>query len=245
MYIERDAKIIIIHRAVIGLVIFVAFIIALIQNQQTNPNENFDILQPMIFGIIFILTVIIIGTMFSLKREISKQQEYLQNLPQKPEVETPKKVKIPYNKSGLYSLIIASLLGIIAFIYLYTILILSPQQNINENLEMVSTMILVFVVFFVVVLLVSFFLLLRRIHTPLYFEMKSCPRCGSGDIHKVEFSWWGGIVGPGLVHQVRCKKCGMTYDGVTGTKITKRVSAIVTAFIIISLIITAIRFLYY
>jgi len=241
MYIERDAKIILIYRSVIGLAFFVAFYIALLSNQQAITNDNFGVLQLMIFGIIFTLTAIIFGSIFSLKREISRQQEYLKNLPQKATLETEKYVKIPYNKSGLYSLIVASLLGAIAFLYLYSVFILSPQKYANQNLGIVSTMILVFVIIFIIVLLATFYVLIKKIHTPLYYDMKACPRCKSSDVHKVEYSWWGGLIGPGLVHQVRCKKCGLTYDGATGTNITKRVSAFITVGLIISVIIVILR----
>ena len=243
MYIERDAKIILIYRSIIGLVFFVAFYITLLLNQQTNTNDNFGVLQLMIFGIIFTLTAIIFGSIFSLKREISRQQEYLKNLPQKAALEKEKYVKIPYNKSGLYSLIVASLLGIIAFLYMYSAFVLSPQEYANQNLGMVSTMILVFVIIFIIVLLATFYLLIKKIHTPLYYDMKACPGCKSSDVHKVEYSWWGGLIGPGLVHQVRCKKCGMTYDGVTGTNITKRVSTFITVVLVIFIIIVILRML--
>ena len=244
MYIERDAKIILIYRSIIGIVVFVAFYIALVMNQQTNPNDNFNMLQLMIFGIIFILAAILFSSIISLKREISRQQEYLENLPQKAGLEAKKYVKIPYNKSGLYSLIIGSFLGVIAFLYMYSAFVLSPQEYTNQNLDIVSTMILVFVIIFIIILLATFYVLIRRIHTPLCFDMKVCPRCGSSDVHKVEYSWWGGLIGPGLVHQVRCKKCGKTYDGAAGTNITKRVSTFITIVLIISFIIIILRMLF-
>lgn len=244
MYIERDAKIILIYRSIIGLAFFVAFYIALLSNQPANTNDNFDVLQLMIFGILFSLSAIIFGSIFSLKREISRQQEYLKNLPQKTDFGTEKYVKIPYNKSGLYSLIVMSLLGSIVFLYLYSAFILSPQEYKNQNLGMVLTMILIFVIIFVIILLVTFYVLMKRINTPLYYDMKACPRCKSNDIHKVEYSWWGGLIGPGLAHQIRCKKCGMTYDGVSGTNITKRVSAYITVGLVISFIIVILRVIY-
>jgi len=244
MYIERDAKILLIFKSIIGLPFFVAFYIALILNRQAITNENFDILQIMLFGIISILTAIIFVSIFSLKREISRQQEYLKNLSQESALETKEYVKIPYNKSGLYSLIVASLLGVIAFLYLYSVFILSPQEYINQNLGTVSTMAIAFVIIFIVILLTTFYVLMKRINMPLYYNMKACPRCKSSDVHKVEYSWWGGLIGPGLVHQVRCKKCGLTYDGVTGTNITKRVSAYITVGLIISFIIVTLRLIF-
>ena len=127
---------------------------------------------------------------------------------------------------------------------MYSAFVLSPQEQTNQNLGILSTMLLVFVIIFIIILLATFYMLIKRIHTPLYYDMKACPRCKSSDIHKVEYSWWGGLIGPGLVHQVRCKKCGMTYDGVTGTNVTKRVSAFITVGLIISVIIVILRMLY-
>ena len=43
MYIERDAKIILIFKSIIGLAFFVAFYIALLSNQQANTNANNDL----------------------------------------------------------------------------------------------------------------------------------------------------------------------------------------------------------
>jgi len=63
---------------------------------------------------------------------------------------------------------------------------------------------------------------MKRIRVPLYYKFKVCPRCCSNDIHKVEYFWLGGLILPTLVHQIRCKKCGKTYNGVTGTNIIKQ-----------------------
>ena len=104
-------------------------------------------------------------------------------------------------------------------------------------------MILISLVIFILILLGSFHILVRRIRAPLYYEFKVCPRCGSNDIHKVDYSWWGGIIGSVLVHQVRCKKCGKTYDGVTGTNIANRMGAYIIIMIIIFTLITILRFI--
>lgn len=241
MYIERDAKIILIYYSIIGIVWFTAFYTLVVFNQQANPNDNFNTIQIMIFGILAILAGILIGSFYSLKKEISSQQKYLEA--RQKTTTDEQYAKIPYNKSGLYSLIIASVLGIVAFLYLYSSFVLQPQTLQNQNLGTVSMMIFAFVIIFIVILLASFFILMKRIHTPLYYNFKVCPRCGSNDIHKVEYSWWGGIIGSALVHQVRCKKCGKTYDGVTGTNITKRMSIYVFVMIIIFTLLVLLRYI--
>lgn len=243
MYIERDAKIILIYGSIFGIIWFTIFYTLMVFNQQTNPIDNFNTIQIMIFGILAILTFILIGSFYSLKKEITAQQKHLETL-QKTITNGEQYVRIPYNKSGLYSLIVASVLGIIAFLYLYSIFILQPRENYDmQNLETVSAMIFVFLVIFIVILLASFFTLMKRIRAPLYYKFKACPRCSSNDIHKVEYSWWGGLIGPALVHQVRCKKCGKTYDGVTGTNITKRMSIYVVIIIIIFTVLVLLRYI--
>jgi rubredoxin/bifunctional DNA-binding transcriptional regulator/antitoxin component of YhaV-PrlF toxin-antitoxin module len=55
-----------------------------------------------------------------------------------------------------------------------------------------------------------------------------CPQCGSADIKKVNFTWWGGLLGPRLFNHVKCNSCGFKYNGKTGKPNT-------TAIIIYSL----------
>ena len=232
MYIERDAKIILIYGSIVGIIWFVVFYIMIAMSQGTNPTDTFNTIHIMIFGILAILTSILIGSFYSLKKEISSQQKYLETYQKQANIEE-KYVQVPYNKSGLYSILIASVLGIIAFLYLYTVLVLQPHEYSNKNLGTFTTMVFVFLAIFIIILFASFFILMKRIRTPLYHNFKACPRCNSSDIHKVKYSWWGGLIGPALVHQVRCKKCGKTYDGVTGTDVTKRMSIYIVIMIII------------
>jgi uncharacterized membrane protein len=243
MYLERDAKIVLICGSLIGLVWFVSFLIVLTYYQQIHPNPNFNILQLMIFGLIIVLTAILIGSIYSLKKEITRQQEYLKTLPKTSAPMQKQDVQIPYNKMGLYSIIVASVVGIIAFLSLFVNFILGSQGIKNTNLGVVSTIILIFIIFFILILFASLLVLLKRIRVPLYDQVKPCPRCGSADVHKVEYSWWGGLIGPSLVHQTRCKKCGKTYNGVTGTDITNKVSIYIIAMIIISTILIILRYL--
>jgi len=239
MYIERDAKIVLIYGSVIGIIWFVSFYILLILNQATIPTKNFNAVQLMMLGIITILTVILIVSAYSLKKEISSQEEYLKTR-QKTIPTEEKYVQIPYNKAGLYSIIVSSAIGIIVFLLLYNSLIIQPQELNNMNLETLSSMILISIILLSIVLLITFFILMRRIRTPLYYNFKACPQCGSDDIQKVEYSWWGGLIGPALVHQVRCKKCGKTYGGVTGTNITNKIEIF---FVIMIVVLTVLELL--
>jgi len=43
-----------------------------------------------------------------------------------------------------------------------------------------------------------------------------CPQCGSTDIKKVGFTWWGGALGPSILKHVKCNACGKSYNGITG-----------------------------
>jgi transposase-like protein len=51
-----------------------------------------------------------------------------------------------------------------------------------------------------------------------------CPRCRRPDPEKVNFTWWGGMLGPRMLTHVKCRGCGLAYNGKTGesndTKIT-------------------------
>jgi hypothetical protein len=242
MYVERDAKIVLIYGSVIGIIWFVSFYILLSLNQAIIPTKNLNIVQLMMLGIITILAVILTVSVYSLKKEISSQEECLKN--REKTVHTNEKyVQIPYNKAGLYSIIVSSAIGIIVFLLLYNYFILQPQELSNMNLEMLSSMILIFIIILSIVLLITFFILMRRIRMPLYYSFKACPQCGSDDIHKVEYSWWGGLIGPYLVHQVRCKKCGKTYDGVTGTNITTKIGIFFAIMIAVLTILELLTFI--
>lgn len=50
-----------------------------------------------------------------------------------------------------------------------------------------------------------------------------CPKCGSTTATPVTFTWWGGILGPRLLHHVQCTGCGAQFDGTTGQSNTTRI----------------------
>ena len=43
-----------------------------------------------------------------------------------------------------------------------------------------------------------------------------CPSCGSHNVIRPSFTWWGGFVGQYLISHVRCSDCGHGYNGKTG-----------------------------
>ena len=43
-----------------------------------------------------------------------------------------------------------------------------------------------------------------------------CPRCCCPYAQPVSFTWWGGLLGPKLLHHVRCTSCGFGYNSKTG-----------------------------
>lgn len=42
-----------------------------------------------------------------------------------------------------------------------------------------------------------------------------CPKCGSGIISPVKYTWWGGLLGPKLFHHTKCEACGYRYNSKT------------------------------
>ncbi len=245
MYIERDAKILLIYHAIVGIVIFVGFYIGVSFIQQKYPNENFALFQLIVFSVIFILMIIVISSSYALKKEILTQQKYLHDLQKRTSKIKGETVKIPYNKSGLYLLIIVSIIGILIFVYFFNFMVLEQHPDTRIQKETITTLfilILSIIILLSSVLLVSLKILLKRIEVPLHYKYEVCPRCGSSEIHKVEYSWWGGIICPALVHQVRCKKCGKTYDGSTGRNITRPIIIYMLIGFIIVMILSMLKY---
>jgi hypothetical protein len=69
-----------------------------------------------------------------------------------------------------------------------------------------------------------------------------CPACGSDDIEKVKYTWWGGVIGPAMLHHVRCRECRTAYNGNTGNSNTP---GIVIYSIVVGIIAFAIFFALY
>jgi len=43
-----------------------------------------------------------------------------------------------------------------------------------------------------------------------------CPNCGQSNAKLVNFTWWGGALGPRMFTHVKCENCGTQYNGTTG-----------------------------
>ena len=121
-------------------------------------------------------------------------------------------------------------------------LILQPPTDVSfqkGTLETVSLILLSIILILIIILVITLKILIKRIETPIYYEYQKCPRCGSSDIHKVEYSWWGGLIGPALVHQVRCNDCGKAYDGTTGRDFTRKLIIYITIIMVFYFILTS------
>ncbi|MFI5385826.1 MAG: hypothetical protein ACHQ50_06865 [Fimbriimonadales bacterium] len=42
---------------------------------------------------------------------------------------------------------------------------------------------------------------------------------------KIKFSWWGGVVGPGIMNLMKCESCGCQFNGKTGRPALKAIVA--------------------
>jgi len=43
-----------------------------------------------------------------------------------------------------------------------------------------------------------------------------CPKCGQTNAKPVQYTWWGGVLGPRLFSHVKCQSCNTQYNGKTG-----------------------------
>jgi hypothetical protein len=69
-------------------------------------------------------------------------------------------------------------------------------------------------------------------------EFVPCPKCGNSDVHKVKYTWWGGLLGPSILHHVKCDKCSTVYNGKTGKSNTTGIIIYsVALFVIVCLLL--------
>ncbi len=47
-------------------------------------------------------------------------------------------------------------------------------------------------------------------------EFAPCPKCGGTTAKRINFTWWGGALGPRMFTHVKCLGCGTHYNGKTG-----------------------------
>jgi transposase-like protein len=64
---------------------------------------------------------------------------------------------------------------------------------------------------------------------------QGCPKCGSPLVEKVKYTWWGGLIGPKLLHHTKCAECKYTYNSKTRQSNT-------TGIVIYSIVLFAIAF---
>ncbi|MGC4102736.1 hypothetical protein [Ferruginibacter sp.] len=62
-----------------------------------------------------------------------------------------------------------------------------------------------------------------------------CPKCGSGLVTPVKYTWWGGLLGPKMLHHTKCESCGYRYNSKTRKSNT-------TGIIIYSVVLFVIAF---
>ena len=66
-------------------------------------------------------------------------------------------------------------------------------------------------------------------------EFAACPQCSKTMAKQVGFTWWGGALGPRMLHHVKCEGCGTTYNGKTG----KSNSQAIAMYFVVTLVIFA------
>ncbi len=75
-------------------------------------------------------------------------------------------------------------------------------------------------------------------HLNEYSGESGCPKCGNALVSPVKYTWWGGVLGPKLLHHTKCESCGYRFNRKTGNSNT-------TAIIIYSVVIFIIFFSVY
>ena len=68
-----------------------------------------------------------------------------------------------------------------------------------------------------------------------------CPQCGQSNAKPVNYTWWGGALGPRLLSVVKCRSCGTQYNGAKGSRLGK---AILVYNLVVGGILGTIVFLY-
>ncbi len=60
-----------------------------------------------------------------------------------------------------------------------------------------------------------------------------CPSCGCTHAENIKWTIWGGLIGPKMLHHVRCHRCGTAYNGKTG----KDNTAAITVFLVVGIVL--------
>ena len=70
-----------------------------------------------------------------------------------------------------------------------------------------------------------------------------CPNCGSTQSARVNFTWWGGLLGPRMFHHVKCLGCGCAYNSKTGRPNTTAIIiyTVVSGIVVIAAMLLLLR----
>jgi uncharacterized protein (DUF983 family) len=68
-------------------------------------------------------------------------------------------------------------------------------------------------------------------------DVARCPKCGATNAQKVNFTWWGGALGPRLLNHVKCNNCGTQYNGKTGQSNTTAIVIYTVVILVIAIIL--------
>ncbi len=71
-------------------------------------------------------------------------------------------------------------------------------------------------------------------------EWVACPRCRSPYVSKATFTWWGGVVGPLIIPEVKCASCGNSFNGKTGGSLTAAIALYLAVVFGVVVFVTAV-----
>jgi len=60
-----------------------------------------------------------------------------------------------------------------------------------------------------------------------------CPKCEGANAKALNFTWWGGALGPKLMAHVKCLDCGYKYNGKSGKD---NATNIIIYFVVVSIL---------
>jgi len=68
-------------------------------------------------------------------------------------------------------------------------------------------------------------------------EAVPCPQCGSNDVKRVGYTWWGGALGPRILNHTKCNACGTTYNGKTGRSNTGGIVLYTVVLLVLAIVL--------
>jgi hypothetical protein len=63
-----------------------------------------------------------------------------------------------------------------------------------------------------------------------------CPFCGFDQVDAVNFTWWGGMLGPKMLGLVKCRQCRKSYNGKSNSDATTGIIIYLVVSLVIGLI---------